>query len=172
MTVLETRSDCFEENQIITRQSIGADNMKMVGFVRDDSGNSAIRKPLGVRSFTFAGTSTRSFFCFFTSLSCEERLRPGQDFVLVVLLTFIKNGMARKPRVEYPEAVYRVICRANQRQVIFRGDPDRKFYRGLGKLPADLYGLGVYAYVLMCNHLLIETGSVPLSKIIQGVARL
>jgi hypothetical protein len=32
--------------------------------------------------------------------------------------------MARKPRVEYAGAFYHVICRGNQRQVIFRSDAD------------------------------------------------
>lgn len=36
--------------------------------------------------------------------------------------------MARKPRIEYPDAFYHVICRGNQRQVIFRSDGDRKYY--------------------------------------------
>jgi hypothetical protein len=36
--------------------------------------------------------------------------------------------MARKPRVEYAGAFYHVICRGNQRQVIFRSDADRKFW--------------------------------------------
>ena len=36
--------------------------------------------------------------------------------------------MARKPRVEYAGAFYHVICRGNQRQVIFRSDADRKYY--------------------------------------------
>jgi hypothetical protein len=30
--------------------------------------------------------------------------------------------MARKPRVEFAGAFYHVICRGNQRQVIFRSD--------------------------------------------------
>jgi len=38
--------------------------------------------------------------------------------------------MARKPRVEYAGAFYHVICRGNQRQVIFRSNADRKYYLG------------------------------------------
>jgi hypothetical protein len=33
--------------------------------------------------------------------------------------------MARKPTVEYPAAFYHVICRGNQRRVIFRSDADQ-----------------------------------------------
>jgi hypothetical protein len=36
--------------------------------------------------------------------------------------------MVRKPRVEYAGAFYDVICRGNQRQVIFRSDADRHYY--------------------------------------------
>jgi len=40
----------------------------------------------------------------------------------------IEAAMARKPRVEYVGAFYHVICRGNQRQVIFSRDADRKYY--------------------------------------------
>jgi hypothetical protein len=36
--------------------------------------------------------------------------------------------MARKPRAEYAGAFYHVIVRGNQRQVIFGGDTDRRYY--------------------------------------------
>lgn len=36
--------------------------------------------------------------------------------------------MARPLRIEYPGAVYHVICRGNNRQAIFRDDQDRKRY--------------------------------------------
>jgi putative transposase len=79
--------------------------------------------------------------------------------------------MARKPRVEYPGAFYHVICRGNHRQVIFRADPDRKYYLQRLENYRQRYGFTLYAYVLMSNHvhLLIETGEVPLSKIMQGL---
>jgi REP element-mobilizing transposase RayT len=79
--------------------------------------------------------------------------------------------MARKPRVEYPGAFYHVICRGNQRQVIFRSDADRKYYLERLEKYRQRYGFSVYAYVLMSNHvhLLIETGRVPLSKIMHGL---
>jgi putative transposase len=79
--------------------------------------------------------------------------------------------MARKPRVEYPGAFYHVICRGNQRQVIFRSDADRKYYLERLEKYRQRYGFSVYAYVLMSNHvhLLIETGRVPLSKTMHGL---
>jgi REP element-mobilizing transposase RayT len=72
--------------------------------------------------------------------------------------------------VKYPGVFYHVICRGNQRQVIFRSDADRKHYLAHLEKYWQRYCLSVYAYVLMSNHvhLLIETGKVPLSKIMQG----
>ena len=78
--------------------------------------------------------------------------------------------MARKPRVE-SGAFYHVICRGNQRQAIFRDDRDRKYYLQRLETYRKRYGFTLYAYVLMSNHvhLLIETGEIPLSKIMQGL---
>jgi REP element-mobilizing transposase RayT len=36
--------------------------------------------------------------------------------------------MARPIRIEYPGAVYHVICRGNNRQAIYRDDDDRRRY--------------------------------------------
>jgi REP element-mobilizing transposase RayT len=79
--------------------------------------------------------------------------------------------MARKPRVEYAGALYHVICRGNQRQLLFREDVDRRRYLERLEQYRVRYGFKVYAYVLMSNHvhLLIETGKEPLSKIMQGL---
>ena len=33
--------------------------------------------------------------------------------------------MARKPRIEFPEATYHIMCRGNQRRLVFLGDEDR-----------------------------------------------
>jgi REP element-mobilizing transposase RayT len=73
--------------------------------------------------------------------------------------------------VEYAGAFYHVICRGNQRQVIFRSDADRKYYLERIEEYRQRYGFNVYAYVLMSNHvhLLIQTGEVALSRIMQGL---
>jgi REP element-mobilizing transposase RayT len=73
--------------------------------------------------------------------------------------------------VEYAGAFYHVICRGNQRQVIFRSDADRKYYLERLEEYRQRYGFNVYAYVLMSNHvhLLIQTGEVALSRIMQGL---
>ena len=36
--------------------------------------------------------------------------------------------MARSVRLEYPGAVYHVLCRGDRRQAIFSADPDREMF--------------------------------------------
>ncbi len=79
--------------------------------------------------------------------------------------------MARKPRIEFPGALYHVISRGNQRQLIFHDKADRMAYLERLEHYRQLYGVIVYAYVLMPNHvhILVETGDIPLSKFMQVV---
>lgn len=79
--------------------------------------------------------------------------------------------MARKPRVEFEGAFYHVLARGNQRQNVFRDDQDRRFYIERVEHYRKRYGFTLYAFVLMANHvhLLIETGAIPLSRIMQGI---
>lgn len=79
--------------------------------------------------------------------------------------------MARKPRVEFEGAFYHVIVRGNQRQKVFRDDRDRLTYLDRVEHYRQRYRFTIYAYVLMSNHvhLLLETGKIPLSKILQGI---
>lgn len=74
--------------------------------------------------------------------------------------------MARKPRVEYPGAIYHVMSRGDRREAIFRDDADRNsFLRTLGEA-CGRTGWRVHAYVLMTNHyhLLLETPQANLAK--------
>ena len=79
--------------------------------------------------------------------------------------------MARKPRIEFPHALYHVIARGNQRRNIFLESVDYSKYLGLVVRYKEYYGFKLFAYALMKNHihLLIETGDVILSKIMQGL---
>ncbi len=79
--------------------------------------------------------------------------------------------MARKPRIEFYGAFYHVITRGNQRQKIFRDEQDFKRYLEILGNYKQRYRYSLHSYVLMSNHvhLLIETGEVPLFKIIQGI---
>jgi REP element-mobilizing transposase RayT len=79
--------------------------------------------------------------------------------------------MARPLRIEFPGAFYHVIVRGNQRQDIFFDDKDRQEYLQRVKRYKDELAFMLYAYVLMANHvhLLIETPSVTISKIMQRI---
>ena len=79
--------------------------------------------------------------------------------------------MARKPRIEFEGGFYHVITRGNQRQKVFLDEKDFLKYLEFLTDYKDRYGFWIYAYVLMSTHvhLLIETGQVPLSKILQGI---
>ena len=79
--------------------------------------------------------------------------------------------MARRPRVFAPGLLYHVIVRGNQRRNTFRFDDDYKAYLDrLEKYRAQCH-VRIYAYCLMPNHvhLLVETGSTPLAKFMQGL---
>lgn len=80
--------------------------------------------------------------------------------------------MARQPRVEYPGALYHVITRGNQRQKIFSDDQDRRKYLDILSRLKKFHLFRIHAYVLMVNHvhLLLETGAVPLSRIMQRLS--
>ncbi len=79
--------------------------------------------------------------------------------------------MARKPRIEFEGAFYHIITRGNQRQKIFKDPYDYTKYLDLLVRYKKTHPFRLHAYVLMSNHvhLLIETGPVPLSKILQGI---
>jgi putative transposase len=77
--------------------------------------------------------------------------------------------MARRARVEFPGALYHVITRGNQRQRIFRDDRDRGKYLEILSSLKKQFSFRIPAYVLMVNHvhLLLVSGAVPLSRIMQ-----
>jgi REP element-mobilizing transposase RayT len=79
--------------------------------------------------------------------------------------------MARKPRIEFEGGFYHVIIRGNHGQKVFLEEEDFLKYLEFLSDYKDRYSFWIYAYVLMDTHihLLIETGQVPLSKILQGI---
>ena len=79
--------------------------------------------------------------------------------------------MARRPRVFAPGLLYRVISRGNQRRKTFLSDDDDRAYLERLDLYRAKFRLRIYAFCLMPNHvhLLLETGSAPLSKFMQGL---
>ena len=60
--------------------------------------------------------------------------------------------MARLARVNLPDIPYHVTQRGNRRQPVFFTEEDRHIYLQLLKSQADRYGLEVWAYCLMTNH--------------------
>lgn len=79
--------------------------------------------------------------------------------------------MARKPRIEFPGAFYHVIARGNNKQKTFADNEDYRFFLERLNFYKERFKFILYAYVLMPNHihLLVETGDVPLSKIMQSL---
>jgi REP element-mobilizing transposase RayT len=79
--------------------------------------------------------------------------------------------MARRPRVFAAGLLYHVMVWGNQRRKTFRHDDDYQAYLDrLEKYRAQCQ-VRIYAYCLMPNHvhLLVETGSTPLAKFMQGL---
>lgn len=82
--------------------------------------------------------------------------------------------MARPLRIQYPGAVYHLMARGDQGQLVFKDDVDRNlFLQTLGEA-CEKTGWRVYAYVLMANHyhLLAQTPEPNLvagMKWLQGV---
>jgi len=79
--------------------------------------------------------------------------------------------MARRPRVFAPGLLYHVIVRGNQRRKTFRRDEDYQGYLDRLEKYRARFRVRIYAYCLMPNHvhLLLETGTTPLAKFMQGV---
>ena len=79
--------------------------------------------------------------------------------------------MPRKPRIEFSGAFYHVIVRGNQKQHVFKDPADFQKYLLTLTVYKKRTGCRIYAYVLMRNHvhLLIESGDIPLSKVMQGL---
>lgn len=79
--------------------------------------------------------------------------------------------MARPTRIDFPGALFHVIARGNQRRRNFRDPADYAKYEALLERYQHQFGFSLYAYVLMPNHvhLLLETGKVPLARVMQGV---
>ena len=79
--------------------------------------------------------------------------------------------MARRPRLFAPALLYHVIVRGNQRQRTFQSEQDYQAYLDRLEKYRAKFQVRIYAYCFMPNHvhLLLETGSAPLSKFMQGL---
>ena len=79
--------------------------------------------------------------------------------------------MARRPRLFAPGLLYHVIVRGNQRRKTFYDDQDYRAYLDRLARYRQRYGYTIHAFCLMPNHvhLLVESGSSPLGKFMQGL---
>ena len=77
--------------------------------------------------------------------------------------------MPRKNRIWYPGAIYHVMSRGNRRSEIFLKDNDYELFLMYLKMIRDKLGFKIHSICLMTNHfhILIETETVELSKIMQ-----
>lgn len=82
--------------------------------------------------------------------------------------------MSRLARVVCPNMPHHIVHRGNRREPIFFGDADRKLYLSLLAEACPRYGLEVWSWCLMANHvhlLLSPRDFVGLAKVMQWVAR-
>jgi putative transposase len=77
----------------------------------------------------------------------------------------------RGPRLDFPGAFHHVIGRGIERREIFVSDDERREFLERLSEPVLRTGAGLYAWCLMPNHfhLFLRTGSVPLSRLVQGL---
>ncbi len=79
--------------------------------------------------------------------------------------------MGRPLRIEYPGAHYHVTSRGNERKDVFKSQKDREQFVQYLESAVNRYDAVIHAYCLMSNHyhLLLETPSANLSKIMQHI---
>ena len=80
--------------------------------------------------------------------------------------------MARPLRIEYPDALYHVTSRGNERKDVFKSQRDREKFLSYLESAVVRYGAVVHTWCLMSNHyhLLLETPLGNLSQImVNGV---
>ena len=102
------------------------------------------------------------------SLEVKGSVREFRNFLAFSQKSIYFRAMARKPRIEYPGAVYHVICRGDRGESIFQDEIDRtQFLRCLGET-CERTGWKIHAYVLMPNHyhFLLET---PEANLVVGM---
>jgi len=79
--------------------------------------------------------------------------------------------MARRPRIHCPGALHHVIRRGNRKQRIFLDDKDLERFLTYFSECKRRFSFRLCAFALMKNHvhLLIESGEIPLSRMMQSL---
>ena len=90
-------------------------------------------------------------------------VRLGSDFIIdfIPILSQKYFIMARKPRIEYPGALFHIIARGNNREDIFHDDEDRENY--LPKL-RDV----VDKMLALKEETAVQAGRIPLEGYYEG----
>lgn len=80
--------------------------------------------------------------------------------------------MPRKPRLHVPGGFYHVILRGNHREPLFTVDRDRAYLNALVGDVVARFGLRIFAYCWMTNHLhlAVRVGNTPLAQPMQRLA--
>jgi putative transposase len=80
--------------------------------------------------------------------------------------------MPRKPRLHVPGGCYHVILRGNHREALFGADRDRAYLNALVGDVGGRFGLRIFAYCWMTNHLhlAVRAGDTPLSEPMKRLA--
>lgn len=80
--------------------------------------------------------------------------------------------MARKPRIHFPGAVYHVILKSLDDQLVFRNVSDRRAWEELVEDGIKRFGHVIHAYCWQKDHvqLAIQVHDTPLSKIMQNLS--
>ena len=60
--------------------------------------------------------------------------------------------MARSLRIQYPDALYHLTNRGNERKAIFKDDVDRREFLNILSQSIETYGIILHSFVLMKNH--------------------
>ncbi len=79
--------------------------------------------------------------------------------------------MPRKPRIEYPGAIYHVIQRGNNRNNVFSQSSDKEYLLNQFETAVIKDEVELFAFVILDNHyhLALRTGTKPISKIMHWV---
>jgi len=80
--------------------------------------------------------------------------------------------MARKPRINFPGAVYHVILRGNAGGPIFFDDRDRFRLYSILQQTVERFRYRIHGFCLMTNHahFIMQVGDIPLSTIMQNLS--
>lgn len=77
--------------------------------------------------------------------------------------------MPRRPRIQFPGAVYHLMARGNRKATIYQDDTDRRRFLETVATATERYDLQVYALCLMDNHyhLVAETPRGNIARVMQ-----